>query len=156
MKTARLLAFLFGFAALAAAEAPTEAKPAAQWPTGSYSRSDFGHEQSAWRIWSAEGWRKFWHEQVRSEAPPAPDFAKGSVVVVAGGECPSGGYSAEITRAVREDEAWIVEFIVRRPPPGAFVAMALTYPAAVAFFEGVELGQRPRWRDMTPREEKAR
>jgi hypothetical protein len=156
MRTAPLLGFLLTVAALSAADAPTEAKPTKQWPTGSYSRDGLGSRQGVWRIWDTEGWRKFWHERVRSEAPPAPDFAKGTVVVAAGGECPSGGHSVEVIRAVREDQDWFVEFIVRRPPPGAFVTMALTYPAAVAFFEGVELGQRPRWRDMTLREEKNR
>jgi len=155
MRIVPLLVTLLGVAALSAADTPTEAKPTKQWPAGSYTRGIFS-QPDVWRIWSAESWQKFWHEQAQSEAPPAPDFAKGSVVVAAGGECPSGGYSVEITRAVREDKEWIVEFIVRRPPPDTFVTMALTYPAVVAFFEGVELGQRPRWRDVTPRENKDR
>lgn len=155
MRIVPLLVTLLGVAALSAADAPTEAKPTKQWPTGSYTHGAFS-EQTVWRIWSTERWREFWHELARREAPPAPDFTKGSVVVAAGGACPSGGYWVEITRAVREDQEWIVEFIVRRPLPDAFVTTVLTYPAAVAFFEGVELGQHPRWRDVTPREDKNR
>lgn len=153
VRTAPFLMLLLCAATLSAAE-PAEVRPAAQWPAGRMERSS--REPSVRRIWNEMQWRETWQRDFRQEAPPAPDFSKGSVVIVSGGECPSGGHWVEVVRAVREDEEWTVEFIVHRPEPGAYVPMVLTYPAAFAFFEGVDLGPRPQWRDVTPREDSKR
>ncbi len=141
--------FLLCAATLSAA-APADARPAAQWPVGRMDRA--GREPSVRRIWDETQWRETWQGHYRQEAPPAPDFSRGSVIVLTGGECPSGGYWVEILRAVRGEEDWTVEFIVHRPEPGAYVPMVLTYPAAFAYFEGADLGGRPRWRDVSRRE----
>jgi hypothetical protein len=155
MKAALLILPLALAATLPAAEKPglSEARPAQQWNTGRMERSRGSPD--AWRIWDEQQWRETWQQHFRQGAPPAPDFSKGSVVVVSGGEQPSGGHWVEAVRAVRDGNEWTVEFVVHKPAPGAFVPMVLTYPAVFAFFEGVDLGRRPAWRDVTPREKPA-
>ncbi|MDP2137943.1 MAG: protease complex subunit PrcB family protein [Candidatus Didemnitutus sp.] len=121
-----------------------------QWSANSYA--DSGTEPSAWRIMGLGGWQEFWAHQLSQEPPPAPDFERCSVVVLAAGRRSTGGYRAEVVRAVRESNQWVIEFIVHRPSPASFVTQALTYPVAVAVFSGSGIF-RPQVRNVSPPDE---
>lgn len=121
-----------------------------QWSANSYA--DPSTEPSAWRIIDFRSWQEFWTHQLSQEPPPAPDFERCSVVVVAAGRRSTGGYRAEVVRAVRESDQWVIEFIVHRPAPASFVTQALTYPVAVAVFSSSGIF-RPQARDVSPQKE---
>lgn len=131
-----------------ATEAPPAFAPMRQWSANLTGMSVDAGE--AWRIDSAERWRELWERELNREAPPAPDFTKHCVIVVGSGKQPTGGYHAEVVRAVLEAKIWVVEYRVHRPDRQAFVTMALTYPVAVAVLPRLEPYGRPTGRDVTP------
>lgn len=108
-------------------------------------------EPSAWRLFDERQWQEFWARNYHQEPPPLPDLSRCSVLVVSGGERPTGGYRLEVVRAVKEPGKWVIEFVVHKPAPGSFVTQALTCPAAVAVFSGTGI-IRPGVRDVTPPE----
>lgn len=132
-----------------AAVADEPAAPQEQWRVNLSDQTSA--EPSAWRLFDERQWQEFWARNYRQEPPPLPDFPRCSVLVVAGGERPTGGYRLEVVRAVKEPGKWVIEFVVHKPAPGTFVTQALAYPAAVAVFSGTGL-IRPEVRDVSPPE----
>ena len=120
--------------------------PALQWPAN--LNEYFAGEPSAWNVADEHRWRKLWVDDLNRKPPPAPDFMRGTVVVVSGGPRPTGGYRLEAVRAVKEGDAWIVEFVVHKPAPDRFVTQALTCPVTVVFFPRKDIF-RPLVREVT-------
>lgn len=141
------LALLAGSAA--AAEPVVTVAPQQQWQVSLSEMTPAG--PSAWRLFDERQWQEFWARNYRQDPPPLPDFSLNSVLVVAGGERPTGGYRLEVVRAVKAPGNWVIEFVVHQPAPGSFVTQALTCPAAVAVFSGTGI-IRPGVRDVTPPE----
>lgn len=142
------LALLSGSAA-AAAEPVVTMVPQQQWRVNLSDQTSA--EPSAWRLLDERQWQEFWARNFRQEPPPLPDLARCSVLVVTGGDRPTGGYRLEVVRAVKKPGKWVIEFVVRQPAPGTFVTQALAYPAAVAVFSGTGI-IRPEVRDISPPE----
>lgn len=142
------LALLSGSAA-AAAEPVVTVVPQQQWPVSLSEKASA--EPSAWRLFDERQWQEFWARNYRQDPPPLPDFSLSSVVVVSGGERPTGGYRLEVVRAEKAPGNWVIEYVVHKPAPGSFVTQALTCPAAVAVFAGTGI-IRPEVRDITPPE----
>jgi hypothetical protein len=59
------------------------------------------------------------------------NWAKDQVIVVHGGEVPTGGYRVEVKRVLVDRSATVVEARIIRPRPNTIVTQALTYPYAV-------------------------
>ena len=57
-----------------------------------------------------------------------PDFATESMVLLALGERPTGGYHGEITSVRRTADTLIVTGIAHRPGPDEMVVQVITYP----------------------------
>lgn len=140
------LALLVGSAA--AVEPAATVAPQQQWRVNLSEQASA--EPSAWRLFDERQWQEFWARNHREEPPP-PDFSSCSVLVVSGGERPTGGYRLEVVRVVKESGKWVIEFVMHQPAPGSFVTQALTCPAAVAVFSGTGI-IRPEVRDVTPPE----
>ena len=128
-------------------EPATAMAPQQQW-RGNLS-DQTSAEPSAWRLFDERQWREFWARNYHQESPPLPNLPRCSVLVVAGGQRPTGGYQLEVVRAVNESGRRVVEFVVHKPASGAFVTQALTYPAAVAIFSETSI-IRPEVRDVSP------
>ena len=138
------LALLAGSAA--ADEPAVTVAPQQQWRVSLSEQASA--EPSAWRLFDERQWQEFWARNHREEPPP-PDFSSGSVLVVSGGERPTGGYRLEVVRVVKTAGKWVIEFVVHQPAPGSVVTQALTYPAAVTVFSVAGI-IRPEVRDVTP------
>lgn len=131
------------------ADVPDELPVSQQWTAN--LPKHFGAEPSAWRVLNLSHWQELWEQSLHREPPSAPDFGRSSIVVVAAGERPTGGYRVEVVRAVKESNKWVIEFVVHPPTPDAFVTQALTYPASIAVFSSTAIF-RPQVRDVTPPE----
>lgn len=79
-------------------------------------------------IRTAKEWEGLW--KAHSPAAPAPrvDFSSALVVGVFLGTRPSAGFQIEITDVTTDGDAAVVEYVERRPGPGAIVAQILTAP----------------------------
>lgn len=130
-------------------EPATAVAPEQQWRVSLLDQTSA--EPSAWRLFDERQWQEFWIRNYHQEPPPLPDLPRCSVLVVTGGERPTGGYRLEVVRAVKVSGRWVIEFVVHKPAPGTFVTQALAYPAAVAVFSGTGI-IRPEVRDVTPPE----
>ena len=130
-------------------EPATAVAPEQQWRVSLLDLTSA--EPSAWRVFDERQWQEFWIRNYHQEPPPLPDLPRCSVLVVTGGERPTGGYRLEVVRAVKVSGRWVIEFVVHKPAPGTFVTQALAYPAAVAVFSGTGI-IRPEVRDVTPPE----
>lgn len=76
---------------------------------------------------TADEWRMLW--KAHSPDPvPAIDFDRSMVVGVFLGTQPTAGYGVEIKAVRAADSARLVEYVERRPGPGALVAQVLTFP----------------------------
>ena len=128
-------------------EPATAVAPEQQWRVSLLDQTSA--EPSAWRLFDERQWQEFWIRNYHQEPPPLPDLPRCSVLVVTGGERPTGGYRLEVVRAVKVSGRWVIEFVVHKPAPGTFVTQALAYPAAVAVFSGTGI-IRPEVRDVTP------
>lgn len=53
------------------------------------------------------------------------------IVTIHAGRKPTGGYSVEVRRVVKEDSKCVVHYAVIEPPPEAMVPQVITYPAAM-------------------------
>jgi hypothetical protein len=73
-------------------------------------------------------WETLWKAHAGSQAIPPVDFSSTMVVGVFLGSRPSGGFTVEISRIVREGGSLIVEYRERKPGPGAVAAQLLTSP----------------------------
>lgn len=95
-------------------------------------------------IGTSEEWKKFWaeikshssadHENTSAVSDaPGPDFSRYTVLVVALGTRPSGGYSVAF-HSVHESESQIDAFIYELRPRGknCIVTTAITFPVAFA------------------------
>jgi hypothetical protein len=56
------------------------------------------------------------------------------VVTIHAGRRPTGGYSVEVRRVVKEGPRCVVHYAVIDPPPDAMVPQVITYPAAMVRF----------------------
>jgi PrcB C-terminal len=79
-------------------------------------------------IRSAAEWQVLWKAHNADRAAPVVDFARSVVVGVFLGSRPTAGFGMEITAVKREGERSVVEYLERRPPPGAITAQVLTSP----------------------------
>lgn len=65
-------------------------------------------------------------------APPAVDFTREMVVVVAAGERPSGGWAIRVDRIVAASDGGATVYVTTvRPDPACMQTMAVTSPVAV-------------------------
>jgi protease stability complex PrcB-like protein len=79
-------------------------------------------------IRSAAEWQALWKAHDDDGATPVVDFARSVVLGVFLGSRPTAGFGAEVTAVKKEGERWVVEYLERRPPPGALTAQVLTSP----------------------------
>lgn len=78
-------------------------------------------------------WRAFLREAGAGTTGPAPDFRRGTVLVILAGERPTGGYRVEIEKVVEEPgsgDAVRVHYRVAGPAGGAVAPGGATYPCA--------------------------
>ena len=81
-------------------------------------------------ITDAAAWAAFWKSYRGDKAvPPAVDFAKEDVILVAWGEKPSTGYTIEVVRVERDKAETRVR--VRRTKPEGPVGTVLTQPSCI-------------------------
>jgi len=81
-------------------------------------------------ITDAAAWAAFWKSYRGDKAvPPAVDFAKEDVILVAWGEKPSGGYTIEVVGVERDKAETRVR--VRRAKPVGPAITILTHPSCI-------------------------
>lgn len=56
------------------------------------------------------------------------------IVTIHAGRKPTGGYSVQVRRVVKESARCTVHYAVIEPPPDAMVPQVITYPAAMVRF----------------------
>lgn len=61
-------------------------------------------------------------------APPEIDFSEETVIFVALGQRPTGGYEVEITTVQARGDTTLVHYVERPPGPGCMTTQALTSP----------------------------
>jgi hypothetical protein len=93
-------------------------------------------------IRDVKAWRKMW-ERIHTPFSPEPDlpeidFSRQSVVVVALGTRPAGGYDIIVDRAYQRDDR--LEIIVRKQTPGqtCFTTQAITQPVDIVLIPKTE------------------
>ncbi len=64
------------------------------------------------------------------------DLTKHTLVVIAVGTRPTGGYEVGIPEVFLEDQGLVVEYYERTPEPGTMVTQAFTYPYIMIAVEG--------------------
>ena len=77
---------------------------------------------------SSAEWNTIWRQHDPDRPVPAVDFSKEMVVGVFLGSRNTGGYSVEVLSAAVEQDALIVRYRQRTPPPGAITAQVITMP----------------------------
>jgi protease stability complex PrcB-like protein len=77
---------------------------------------------------SSAEWNAIWRQHDPDRPVPAVDFSKEMVVGVFLGSRNTGGYSVEIVSASVEQDALIVRYRQRTPPPDAITAQVITMP----------------------------
>ena len=97
-------------------------------------------------------WTALWREHAAVTAMPAVDFTTRMVAGVFLGSRPSAGFDVEIVAVRRDGDGTVIEYVERRPPPGAVTAQILTSPfhivslprqqGAVTFARAAEGSQR--------------
>ena len=97
-------------------EPATAVAPEQQWRVSLLDQTSA--EPSAWRLFDERQWQEFWIRNYHQEPPPLPDLPRCSVLVVTGGERPTGGYRLEVVRAVKVSGRWVIEFVVPSRPRG--------------------------------------
>jgi hypothetical protein len=78
----------------------------------------------------AAAWRTL-HQGLPAEPPPAVDFARAMVIVVASGERNTGGHAVRVDGVAPERDGAVVRYTVTRPGPGCMTSMEITAPAEV-------------------------
>ena len=78
----------------------------------------------------ATAWRTL-HQALPAEPPPAVDFARAMVVVVASGERNTGGHAVRVDGVAADGDGAVVRYTVTRPGPGCMTSMEITAPAEV-------------------------
>jgi hypothetical protein len=76
----------------------------------------------------AAAWKKANAHLAPIPAPPAVDFAKEMVALVALGQKTNGGWSVEIVGLRKTESGLRVLYAVRQPAPGAMTAAVMTNP----------------------------
>ena len=71
------------------------------------------------------------HNQVQGNPPPAVDFARETVLLVALGRASSGGHDVHIDAVARTGDEAVVRYTATRPGPGCMTTQALTSPVDV-------------------------
>lgn len=99
---------------------------------------------------SETDWQALWRRHGGRDAAPAVDFSREIVAAVFLGTRPTGGYRVDITAARREAEALVIDFVERRPQPGALVTQALTSPFHIVRLPQVDLPVRFRAANTAP------
>jgi hypothetical protein len=79
-------------------------------------------------IRTAGEWQTVWKAHDPVATAPAVDFTRAVVIGVFLGSRPTSGFTVEITAVKTQDALAVVEYIERRPAPGAIVAQVLTSP----------------------------
>jgi hypothetical protein len=79
-------------------------------------------------IRSAAEWQALWKTHDADGAAPVVDFARVVVLGVFLGSRPTAGFGAENHGSQEGGGASVVEYLERRPPPGALTAQVLTSP----------------------------
>ena len=81
---------------------------------------------------SQSEWNSLWKRHALAEPTPPPlpaiDFTKEIIVAVFLGEKPTGGHDVEITSIEQKNDALLVSFVEKSPPPGEVLTQALTQP----------------------------
>jgi VWFA-related protein len=78
-------------------------------------------------------WQALWKRLPAGDRmAPKVTFENTMVVAVFLGSRPTAGYGVEITGVGIDDDTLVVEYVERRPPPGAMTAQVMTSPFAVA------------------------
>lgn len=114
------------FAGLLQASVPTAAVP----PVKTIERGQTSQQESARQAIArapAE-WAALWRTHAADRQPPAVDFAKTMVAAVFLGTRPTAGYSVEIVGTRDQHGSLVVEYVEKRPGPGAITAQMLTSP----------------------------
>jgi hypothetical protein len=75
-----------------------------------------------------DAWQALWKEHGVTKLPPKVDFSSTMVVGVFLGSRPQSGYGVQISRAYTEGGNLVVEYVVRKPEPGAMTAQVVTAP----------------------------
>jgi hypothetical protein len=75
--------------------------------------------EAAWRILNAGS---------QGGEPPAVDFGKSTLVLIALGEHSTGGYALHVDRVTRQGSAAVVHYTVTRPGAGCMTTQAITAP----------------------------
>jgi hypothetical protein len=83
-------------------------------------------DAAAW----AQAWRAL-HGGVPGEDPPAVDFARHMVVVVATGERSTGGHGVRVDAVAAERSGAVVRYTVTEPGPGCMTTQSITAPVDV-------------------------
>ena len=112
-----------------------------------------GVEQAGVRVIRSEGeWNAAWgalHGGVTpAPARPGVDFTRQTVVLVAMGTRPSGGYTVRVDSAWQQGGRALVAVTYRSPGPSCFTAAVLTAPLALAVVNAAGLDFQ-----VVPREE---
>lgn len=102
---------------------------------GAYSTLRFERMQA---ITDAGTLTSVW-QQVSADAPPAVDFTRDMVVLVASGEHRSGGYSVVVTGVEQDAANMYVQVQLRSPGDACVVSEALTQPYHIVLLPRSEL-----------------
>lgn len=97
------------------------------------SRCPAARQPEARLIRTRAAWRAFLREAGARTTGPAPDFRRGTIVVILAGERPTGGYRVEIEKVVEAPGAGgavKVYYRVVGPRAGAVAPEGATYPCA--------------------------
>lgn len=90
-------------------------------------------------IRSDEAWQELWERVFTgvspTPTPPAVDFSREMLVVVALGERRSGGFGIAVQRVSPRGNGLEIEVLESCPAPGAMVSMGLTQPLEVIRLE---------------------
>lgn len=79
-------------------------------------------------IRTSEEWQTLWREHNAGKPAPSVDFSTSAVVGVFLGSRPTAGFQVEIVRVETDGGVAVIEYVERKPPPGAVVAQILTSP----------------------------
>jgi len=71
-------------------------------------------------------WRALWKTHGASQAVPAVEFSTHAVAAVFLGTRPTSGFSVDTVGTHREGDTLVIEYVERRPNPGAIVSQVLT------------------------------
>lgn len=80
-----------------------------------------------------------WRIMFTQRTPPELfdiDLSEHTIIIIALGTRPTGGYSVEVPAVYETESHLVVEYREIKPDPGDMVTQALTYPYLLGFVEG--------------------